>query len=97
MPRAFVYADPPYLHTGNNYAAGFTMADTADLFDLLAQSGMRFAISEFDTPAILDLAAAHGLRVHAFAERCNLKNRRVEILVTNYDPADPQPSLFSKS
>lgn len=97
MPRAFIYADPPYLHTGNNYAAGFTLADTADLFALLTQSGMRFAISEFDAPDILDLAAAHGLRVQKLTERRNLKNRRVELLITNYDPADPQPSLFSNS
>lgn len=30
--RIFIYADPPYLNTGNNYKQGFTEQDTIDLF-----------------------------------------------------------------
>ena len=42
---------------------------------------MRFLLSEFDHPAVLELAKQHGLRVINLGERKNLKNRRTEILV----------------
>ncbi len=41
-------------------------------------------MSEFDHPFILDQAKQRGLNVHIIGERQNLKNRRTEILVTNY-------------
>jgi DNA adenine methylase len=82
--RVFIYADPPYLETkGGNYE-GFSLRDTTDLFDCLLQSGCRFAISEFDHPDVLALAAKHGLRVIEIGERQNMMNRRMEILIVNY-------------
>lgn len=83
--RAFLYADPPYLHTDNNYgeAGHWSLQDTTDLFAELMASGLRFAISEFDTPEVLTLAREHGLQVITIGERHNLRNRRTEVLVCN--------------
>jgi len=92
--ESFVYADPPYLETSNNYQQGFTEQDTEDLFDILVNSGIRFALSEFDNPFVLNLAKAYNLHVTELGERRNLKNRRVEILVTNYEPVKRQLSVF---
>lgn len=82
---AFIYADPPYLATTNNYQHSFKQQDMEDLFELLVNSNCNFAISEFDNPIVLDLAAKYTLNVIIIGERQNLKNRRTEILITNYD------------
>lgn len=87
----FIYADPPYLDTTNNYSQGFIEQDTIDLFDVLVNSKIRFALSEFDNPIILELAKTHNLEVITIGERQNLKNRRTEILVVNYE----SPALYS--
>ena len=41
-------------------------------------------MSEFDHPKIIEQAKDNGLIIETIGERVNLKNRRVEILVTNY-------------
>ena len=87
----FAYADPPYLGTDNNYQQGFSENDTIDLFDVCINSGVPFAISEFDNPFIIDLAKSHNLEVITIGERQNIKNRRTEILVVNYE----SPALYS--
>lgn len=87
LKHFFIYADPPYLDTvQSTYQTGskWTLKDTQDLFKTLIESQMRFAISEFDNPVILDLAKQHNLNVIPIKERQNLKNRRTEILITNY-------------
>ena len=83
--NAFVYCDPPYLHTGNNYgkASGWGVQDSRDLFAMLVATGMRFAVSEFDTPEILAIAEEHALRVHVLGERRALSARRTEVLITS--------------
>ena len=48
-------------------------------------------MSEFDNPMILDLAKQMNLNVIIIGERQSMKNRNVEILVTNYQKA---PTLF---
>ncbi|MCW5900472.1 MAG: DNA adenine methylase [Flavobacteriales bacterium] len=85
--NAFLYADPPYLGTDNNYgrAAAWCEQDTGDLFTELLASGLRFAISEFDNPVVLELAKEHDLRTIIIGERHNLRNRRTEIIITNVD------------
>jgi DNA adenine methylase len=40
--KAFIYADPPYLKTGDNYSHSFKLSDAEDLFELLVNSGIRF-------------------------------------------------------
>lgn len=81
----FIYCDPPYLETGYNYKNGFTKADSLDLFNALQKTGCKWAMSEFNHPFILDQAKKRGLNVHIIGERQNLKNRRTEILLTNYE------------
>lgn len=83
---SFVYSDPPYLGTDGNYASGcFTEQDVIDHFDILQDAGMKFCVSEFDSPFIIDQANNRGLNIHIIGERKNIKNRRTEIIVTNYD------------
>ena len=80
----FVYCDSPYLGTDDNYSHSFTEADSNDLFNCLQGSKCKWAMSEFDHPFILQQAKERGLNVITIGERQNLKNRRTEILVTNY-------------
>lgn len=90
--NTFIYCDPPYLETANNYTQGFTEKDCSDLFDVLQSSGVLFAYSEFDHPMILEQAKAHNLELIIIGERKNIGNRRTEVLVTNYNTS--QLSLF---
>ena len=89
--KSFIYCDPPYLGTHDNYSNSFTEADSLDLFNTLEETGCKYAMSEFDHPFILQQAKERGLNVHIIGERKNLKNRRTEILVTNYRN---NPTLF---
>ena len=89
--ESFVYCDPPYLGTGDNYSHSFTEQDSIDLFDCLQATGCKFAMSEFDHPFILNQAKERRLNVIYIGERINLKNKRTEILVTNYRN---NPTLF---
>lgn len=82
---AYVYADPPYLGTANNYgeAGQWSERDTADLVQTLVASGLRFGLSEFDHPVVVQLALDHGLHILDLGERKNLSNRRTELFITN--------------
>lgn len=88
----FTYNDGPYLDTDDNYSNSFTEQDSFDLFEANQNTGCKWAMSEFDHPFILEQAKQRGLNVHIIGERQNLKNRRVEILVTNYK--NNQLSIF---
>ena len=88
----FIYCDPPYLETDNNYCNSFTESDSLELFETLQSTGCKWAMSEFNHPFILEQAKQRGLNVINIGERQNLKNRRTEILVTNYQ--NRQTSLF---
>lgn len=85
--QTFIYSDPPYLQTVDTYSNSDTWqeSDSSDLFDALQKTGCKFAYSEFNHPFILQKAKERNLNVHIIGERQNLKNRRVEILVTNYE------------
>jgi DNA adenine methylase len=91
MDTAFIYCDPPYLGTWDNYKDSFTETDSSDLFDCLEKTGVKWAMSEFDHPFILQQAKERKLNVHIIGERRTLNNRQTEILVTNYLNA---PTLF---
>ncbi len=84
--KTFIYSDPPYLQTVDTYSDSdtWTTTDSSDLFDSLQKTGCKFAYSEFNHPFILQQAKERNLNVHIIGERQNLKNRRIEILVTNY-------------
>jgi DNA adenine methylase len=88
---SFIYCDPPYLGTADNYSNSFTEQDSIDLFDCLQATGCKFAMSEFDNEFILNQAKDRCLNVIIIGERKNLKNRRTEILITNYEK---QKGLF---
>jgi DNA adenine methylase len=92
VEKFFCYCDPPYLETDNNYSAGFTEDDSRDLFNVMQESGVKWAMSEFDHPFIIQQATDRGLNIHLVGERQNIMNRRTEVLITNYDI--PQTSLF---
>ena len=88
----FIYADPPYLNTDNNYSNSFTEQDSIDLFNALEETGCKWAMSEFDNEFILNQAKERNLNVYIIGERQNMKNRKTEILITNYKTS--QISLF---
>ena len=83
--KCFIYADPPYIGTTDNYNNSFKESDSIDLFDALEAKNFRFAYSEFNNEFILDQAKQRGLNIIEIGERQNLKNRRTEILITNYE------------
>jgi len=89
---SFIYCDPPYIGTTDNYSHSFKESDSIDLFDALEATKCRFAYSEFNNGFILDQAKQRGLNIIEIGERQNLKNRRTEILITNYE--NRQMSLF---
>jgi DNA adenine methylase len=80
----FLYADPPYLGTTDNYSNSFTENDSNDLFDSLQATGSKWAMSEFDNDFVLNQAKERNLNIINIGERKNLGNRRTEILITNY-------------
>lgn len=88
--NSFMYLDPPYLDTGNNYIIEgkkcvWTKKDVDDLFKIAVESGVRFAMSEFDNEYILAKAKEYNLNIIIIGERRSLLNRRTEILITNYE------------
>jgi DNA adenine methylase len=94
--RSFLYSDPPYFKTENMYGENFEEVkwkeqDVLDLFEANIKSEVKFAISEFNHPFILETAKKHNLNIIEIGERHNLGNRKTEILITNYECVD----LFS--
>jgi DNA adenine methylase len=83
--QTFIYSDPPYLQTDDNDSNSFKESDSFELFEALQKTGCKFAYSEFNNPFILQQAKERNLNVHIIGERQNLKNRRTEILITNYE------------
>lgn len=83
----FIYLDPPYLNTTNNYecADEWQPQNLVELLDQVQSMKINFALSEFDNPFVLEQAKERGLFVHEIGERVNMKNRMVEVLVTNYE------------
>lgn len=87
LDRCFIYSDPPYLHMTDKRPYNgnlFCETDSNDLLNAMENTGCKWAMSEFDHPFILEQAKQRNLNVIIIGERKNLKNRRTEILVTNY-------------
>lgn len=83
---SFIYADWPYLGTEGWYHHNENKEqDVLDALDMLCNSNIKFAASEFDNPFILDQIEKRSLNKIIIGERRNLKNRRTEILITNYE------------
>lgn len=88
-----VYNDGPYLGTTATYdSPKWCEQDIIDLLDINQQIGCKFAYSEFDHPFILQQAKERNLNVICIGERQTIKNRRTEILLTNYEI--PQTKLI---
>ena len=84
--KAFVYLDPVYLDTEHYYKVPkWTKTDTLDCLDIVANCGIRSAMSEFDHPDVVAAARERNLIITKIGERSNIKNRRMEILITNYE------------
>lgn len=82
----FVYLDPVYLNTEQWYRVpNWTIKDTEDCFIIMATCGIKCAMSEFDSPEILELAIKYEMNVIYLKDRQNIKNKRQEILITNYE------------
>jgi DNA adenine methylase len=92
--KTFAYLDPPYLGTGDNYSNSFTETDTRDLVEQILSMNIKFAMSEFAHPFVLELAKKHKLHVEVIGERKTLKSRNTEILIMNYLPEVSQTKLF---
>lgn len=95
--KRFIYADPPYVGTTNNYEGNFFKEnDAIDLVNVLDNTGIKYAYSEFKTPFILELAKDKNLNIYTIGERRTIGNRNEEILITNYIPSGYKKSnLFS--
>lgn len=84
--KCFVYLDPIYFGTEHYYKVPkWKDVDSTDCMDLMLSCGIKSAMSEFDHPFILEEAKARNLNIIYLRERKNIKNRRTEILITNYN------------
>jgi len=90
----FVYADPPYFDTKSVQYDAWNQKDIEDLFKLLVDSNLRFAISEFDSDIVMSLTKKYELYATVIGERKNISKRRNEILITNYDVKKIKNKLF---
>jgi DNA adenine methylase len=90
--NCFIYADPPYVGTEDNYSSGFKAQDFIDLLDVLQASQIKFAVSEYLTDLTKGQAEKRGLNVYFIKEVQSIKSRNVEVLITNY--SNPQMKLF---
>jgi DNA adenine methylase len=93
VQNPFIYCDPPYLKTGNNYTTKVWGSD--DLYELvkgLQATNAPFAISEFYSKDAISVFNDCGLFINVICERQTMKNRNTEILATNYNLS--QKTLF---
>ena len=85
--KCFVYLDPVYYETTNIYKVPkWKLDDTIDCLNIMINCGIKSAMSEFYHPKVVKEAKQRGLNVILLKERANIKDRKVEILITNYDP-----------
>jgi DNA adenine methylase len=85
--ETFIYADPPYIGTEmSTYENGnkWKKENTTELVNTLNETKCKWCMSEFDHPHILQLVQEHNLNLIYIGERRNLKNKRTEVIVTNY-------------
>ncbi|AZA49554.1 DNA adenine methylase [Chryseobacterium carnipullorum] len=84
--KCFVYLDPIYHDTEHYYSVPkWSEKDSIDCLDLMVDCGIRSAMSEFDSDFIIEEAQARNLNIIPLKSRANIKNRRTEILITNYN------------
>lgn len=85
--RIFMYQDPPYLNTLNNYETPkWVEQDLIDLIEYSINTGFKFAISEFKNENTIRLFNKYNLNIIDIQERHNIKKSDTEILACNYQP-----------
>jgi DNA adenine methylase len=85
--ETFIYLDPVYLDTGHWYKVPkWTKDDTYDCFEIMSNEGILAAMSEFRHPFVIAEAKRRGFMIIPIVSRRNIKNRKDEILITNYEP-----------
>jgi DNA adenine methylase len=84
--KTFIYCDPPYQKTGDNYSNSFTQQDFIDLLDILIDKGANFAISEFENDFVVEESKKRSLNIIEIEKRSlmNTGTIKKEILITNY-------------
>jgi len=83
--ETFIYNDPPYVNTSSNYEPKkWTELDFVELLDCNIKTDCKFAISEFNNEFVISEAKKRNLNIITIGERQSLKNRNIEILITNY-------------
>lgn len=83
---SFILLDPIYLDTEHYYnVPEWTVNDTLDCFNIMQTSGIKSGLCEFDHPLIVEEAKKRNLNIIPIKERRNIKNRRKEIFITNYE------------
>lgn len=89
----FIYLDPIYLGTAHSYKVPkWTEKESLACFDIMSESGINCAMSEFAHPFILSEAKRRGFRIKSLQKRRNIRNRKTELLIMNYSKT--QLSLF---
>ncbi|WP_314243817.1 DNA adenine methylase [Empedobacter tilapiae] len=92
--KCFIYLDPVYLDTECNYKVpNWTEKDSIDCLEIMLNSGIKSAMSEFNHPTIIEEAKKRGFNIINIGERSNIKNRQIEILITNYENNQLQLTL----
>lgn len=95
--NSFGYLDPVYFETEHTYKVpNWTAQDTIDCFEIMATSGIKCAMSEFNHPFVIAEAEKRNFNIIPLKERQNIKNRKMEILITNYqlEPKQQQQLIF---
>lgn len=88
----FLFLDPIYIETEHYYnVPKWTVDDTLDCFNIMETSGINSGMCEFDHPIILAEAKKRNFNIIPIKERQNIKNRKKEIFITNYE--SPQYKL----
>lgn len=84
--NCFVYCDPPYLGTMNNYSNSFTYSDLRSLIEKLLELQVRFAISEYNNEVVLQLIKEYQLNYVVVKNVYSInKKQNIEILFGNYN------------
>jgi DNA adenine methylase len=84
--KCFVYMDPIYLGTEHYYSVPqWAEKDSLDCLDIMVECGIRTAMSEFNNEFIVREAVKRNLNIIPVKSRANIKNRKTEILITNYE------------
>lgn len=80
----FIYADPPYINTKG---MGWSEEDTDELIGVLESTGLKWAISGFDS----EYFRKQSYRLEVIGERQNISDPKTEIIICNY--REPQLEL----